>query len=249
MTTFIAPELAEPRNPSLGRQVTEFIEERCVFGSGPLQGQRVRLNDDEYYFLNRAYELLPTRGDFANDFAGCRRFERAAVELADAEQLAAWIAFAELHPEAPVRFGGFHRDGSLRQGVPVRSNALVLLVGGGFDALRYAVEHSPDADFFECSPYAITRLDTFGRDGGIAAQVSTPRSGGTFIHVGEAVSVPQRRLANAVLNHRCPDRSWALFTSTHRVGSVFEEIREEAETGVARDLLFFSRPTAEAMTA
>ena len=96
---------AEPF-PTLGPLVAQFIRERAVFGPGSLQGQPATLHADLLGVLYRMYEVWPA----GHPREGQRRFNRGVVEwkkgLAKTEA-AAWISYAELHPEGPVRFAGW----------------------------------------------------------------------------------------------------------------------------------------------
>lgn len=99
--------------PTLGAQVAAFIETNLVFGPGDLRGERATLDDEQLKFLYRFYEVHP-RGA---ENAGRRRFRRCALSLRKGTrktELAAWIAAAELHPDAPVRAYGWrcqnHQD-------------------------------------------------------------------------------------------------------------------------------------------
>lgn len=106
----VPPVDAEPW-PSLGGLVCDWIEERLVHGPGDILGQPATLTDEYRIALWRLYEIHP-RG---HEYEGRRRFKRAAVSRrkgAAKTELDAWIALAELDPEAPVRFAGWdaYRD-------------------------------------------------------------------------------------------------------------------------------------------
>ncbi|MBF6370647.1 terminase, partial [Nocardia puris] len=106
--------------------MAEFIEERGVFGPGSLKGQPARLNSDQKLWIYRAYEVFPK----GHPREGRRRFQRCGLSVRKGSaktELAAWIAFAELHPDAPVRFNGFEKDGTLRLGRPVADPYIPML--------------------------------------------------------------------------------------------------------------------------
>lgn len=96
--------------PSLGGQVCSWIEERLVHGPGDVRGMSVRLTDEERVFIWRAYEVYPK----GHELAGRRRFKRAVYSRrkgARKTEFAAWLAIAEMDPEAPVRCDGFDSEG------------------------------------------------------------------------------------------------------------------------------------------
>jgi phage terminase large subunit-like protein len=77
-----------------------------------LRGEPARLDDDKRYLIWRLYEIYPED----HPQAGRRRFKRAGISLPKGTaktELAAWIAAAELHPDAPVRCHGW------RNGEPI----------------------------------------------------------------------------------------------------------------------------------
>jgi hypothetical protein len=74
-----------------------------VFGPGDLRGQPYRLDQEKKMLLAKMYELYPE----GHRQAGRRRFRRVGISLRKGSaksELAAAIAAAELHAEAPVRF-------------------------------------------------------------------------------------------------------------------------------------------------
>jgi hypothetical protein len=91
--------------PSLGGQVCAWIEENLVFGPGDLRGQPAKLDAEKRALVYRMYEVYP----IGHPFAGRRRFKRVALSLRKGcakTEFSAWIAAAELHPDAPVRSDG-----------------------------------------------------------------------------------------------------------------------------------------------
>ena len=114
--------------PSLGGQVAAWIEENLCHGPGDLRGMPLDparggdgLTEEELVFLYRCYEVYP-RG---HELAGRRRFKRAVYSRrkgARKTEFAAWIAIAEMDPEAPVRCDGYHleRGEYVPVGRPVR---------------------------------------------------------------------------------------------------------------------------------
>lgn len=164
--------------PTLGDQVCAFIEERAVFGPGSLKGRPARLNADQRYWLYRAYEVWP-RG---HSRAGRRRFQRCGMSVRKGSaktELLAWVAFAELHPESPVRFNGFERDGSLRQGRPVADPYIPLLANTqeqvaelAYGALMVVCELGADPELFDIGLDRIIRLGLDGEADGKAVPLA-----------------------------------------------------------------------------
>ena len=205
--------------------------------------------------------------------------ETVAVEVADIHthvtsgivthntEFAAWIAFAELHPESPVRFNGFYPDGTLRQGKPVMSPYIPMMAAAeeqvmelAFGVLKYIVEHSPDSDLFDSSLERIVRLGSNGGNDGMVVPVSNApatRDGArtTFQHFDEPhrLVLPNAKHAHETMIQNLPKRQietpWALYTSTAGQpgqNSIEEDVRSEAEAiaeGKAPNssLFFFSR--------
>ncbi len=100
--------------PTLGPQVWDWMLDSLIYGPGDLRGVPLSDHppDDEFKgLLYRMYEVHPRD----HPQAGRRRFRRCALSqrkgTAKTEK-AAWIAAAELHPEAPVRCDGWKRTGS-----------------------------------------------------------------------------------------------------------------------------------------
>lgn len=173
----VPPLDAEPL-PTLGDQVCQFIEERAVFGPGSLKGQPARLNSDQRLFFYRAYEHWP-RG---HRRAGKRRFQRSGMSVRKGSaktEMLAWLAYAELHPESPVRFNGFEPDGSLRQGRPVADPYIPLMANTqeqvaelAYGALMVMCEEGADPDLFDVGLDRILRIGLDGEADGKAVPIS-----------------------------------------------------------------------------
>jgi phage terminase large subunit-like protein len=102
----IAPTDDGTGYPTLGPQVVDWMHANLVFGPGDLLGQPLELDAEQQWFIWRFYELNP-RG---HEEEGRRRFQRCGLSLAKGlrkTELAACVAAAELHPDAPVRFNGW----------------------------------------------------------------------------------------------------------------------------------------------
>lgn len=106
----LVPPLDPEPWPSLGGQVCDWIEAHLVHGPGDILGEPAQLTEEMRFFLWRAYEVYP-RG---HPQAGRRRFKRVVLSRRKGTaktELAAWIAIAEMDPNAPVRCDGWRRDG------------------------------------------------------------------------------------------------------------------------------------------
>lgn len=172
------PPMGDEPNPTLGDQVVAFIEERCVFGPGSLKGQPARLNSDQKFVLYRAYEVWP----LGHPRAGKRVFNRCGMSVRKGSaktELMAWVAFCELHSDAPVRFNGFESDGTLRQGRPVMDPYIPLMANTkdqveelAYGALMVICQEGPDADLFDVGLDRIIRLGYDGEADGKAVPIA-----------------------------------------------------------------------------
>lgn len=231
MSMMVVPPFEEEPLPSLGDQVCDFIEERACFGPGSLKGQPARLNADQRLVLYRVYEHFP-RG---HRRAGKRRFDRGGVSVRKGSaktEFMAWVAFAELHPESPVRFAGFNRDGSLKQGRPVRDPYIPLLANTqeqvaelAYGALMVVCEEGMDPELFDVGLDRIIRLGVDGEADGKAVPIAgapNARDGArtTFQGFDEThrLHLPSHRAAVQTMNANLPKRPeedpWTLSTTT-----------------------------------
>ncbi len=268
MATLIVPEL-DLSFPTIGPAIKDFIEERLVFGPGSLEGQPAVLDDEKSAALYRLYEVYP-RG---HELAGMRRFHRGAIEWAKGKaktEFAAWVAIAELHPEAPVRCDGFDAYGD-PVGRPVMSPYIPMMATTedqvsdlAYGVVRSILEECPDGALFDISLDRILRLDARGRAAGQMRPVAgapNSRDGAltTFHHFDEPhrMFLPSIRSAHETMTQNLPKRPledpWSLYTSTAGrpgQGSVEEDLHTEAEElrdGVreSSDLFFFARWAGE----
>ncbi|WP_044109822.1 hypothetical protein [Mycobacterium canetti] len=174
----IVPPLDAQPYPTLGDQVCAFLEERACFGPGSLKGQPLVISEDLRFVIYRAYEHWPKR----HPRAGRRRFDRVVWSIrkgAAKTEAMALIAFAELHPESPVRFAGYNRDGSLRQGRPVRCPYCPLLANTkdqveelAYGALMTICELGRDPELFDIALERIIRIGVGGEDDGKAVPLA-----------------------------------------------------------------------------
>ncbi len=154
--------------PTLGPQVVEWMHEHLVFGPGDLRGEPLTLDEEQQAFIWRFYEVFPK----GHEQAGRRRFRRCALSLAKGlrkTELAAFIAAAELHPDAPVRFTGWKGRG-LAHGRGVTDPFVVLVAYTeeqsdelAYGALRAILEESPIGKDFDIGLERIIRNDGAGK--------------------------------------------------------------------------------------
>jgi len=248
LATLIVPPLDEAPWPTLGPQVCSLIEERAVFGPGPLQGQPARLSVEKRAIIYRAYEVFPK----GHVFAGRRRFKRVGWSvrkgLAKTEVLA-WVAFAEVHPEAPVRCDGFDAYGS-PVGRPVSAPYIPLLSYNkdqveelAYGTLMYVVENSPDADMFDISKERVARIGPSGReDGKVVPLAGSPnaRDGARTTFQGfdepHRLYLPRLHDAHNTMSANLPKLpsadAWSFYVGTageKGQGSIQEDLHTEAE--------------------
>lgn len=248
MSVLIVPSLDEEPWPTLGPQIEDLIKERCVFGPGSLKGQPAQLDTAKRAALYRMYEVYPQ----GHPFAGRRRFKRACISwrkgLAKTE-FGAWVTFAELHPDGPVRCDGFDADGD-PVGVPVSDPYIPMLAVTveqveelAFGALSVMCQEGPDADLFDVSLERIIRLDEWGRADGKAVPLSNSpgsRDGArtTFqffdephrLFLPRQVSAHETMVAN--LEKRAMEDPWGLYVGTAGEpgqGSIAEGLHQEAQ--------------------
>jgi phage terminase large subunit-like protein len=254
--------------PTLGPALCEWIEANLVFGPGDLRGQQAQIDDEKRALLCRMYEVYPKD----HPQAGRRRFKRCGISVRKGSaktEFAAWVAAAELHPDAPVRCVDWRYDKKARTWEPI---------GGGvtdpyIPLVAYTEEQSEDLAYgalrailsSEACPIrsdfdiGLERIMRKAGDGKAVALATAPdaRDGArtTFQHFDEThrftlprlvkahqamlANIPKRRLADA----------WSLETTTAPepgTGSVAEATMEYARSvasGVITDsrLFFFHR--------
>lgn len=259
------PTLDEQPYPTLGPRVCAWIEKNLVFGPGDLQGQPARLDDEKRALIYRFYELMPQGEKNANgkDIGGRRRFRRCAVSLQKGSaktELAAWIAAAELHPDAPVRFDHFDTHGKpWGRGVKSCYIPLVAYTEEQSEDLAYGVlknilERSPIASDFDIGFERIMRAGDPASKAMALAGAPDSRDGAltTFAHKDETHrwTLPRLKRAHrtmlANLTKRLIAEPWELETTTAYApgqGSVAEETADYAldvsEGRISDSRLFF----------
>jgi hypothetical protein len=226
----IVPAIEDELYPTLGGQVCDFLEERAVFGPGDLKGQPLKLDDDRRFILHRAYEVWPK----GHPREGRRRWKRIAVSVRKGfakTELMSLVAFAELHPESPVRFDGWDSRGEpvgrpvVDPYIPMLANAKLQVNELAYGALKYICEECVDADWFDASLDRIIRFNAAGRPDGKAvplANAPDSNDGGrtTFQGFDEThrLYLPSERQAvttmEANLGKRVAQDPWSMSTTT-----------------------------------
>lgn len=250
--------------PTLGPQVCQLLEERCVHGPGDLRGKDYVLDAEKRALIYRWYEVYPK----GHPREGKRRFKRVGLSVRKGTaktELAAAVAFAELHPDGPVRCDGFRKEGGLWVpcGRPVTDPYIPMVAYTeeqtedlAYAALLVMVTEGEDADLFDAG---LERIMRAGGDGKAVALAAAPdsRDGArtTFQHFDETHRFTLRRLkeAHQTMLANIPKRMladpWSLETTTTYTpgeGSAAEGTHEYAElvsTGKSKDttLFFFHR--------
>ena len=248
MALLLVPPLDETPWPTLGPQVADLIEDYATFGPGPLKGQPAVLSDEKRAILYRLYEVNPPD----HHLPGRRRFKRGAVSVRKGlakTEFGAWVVFAELHPEGPVRCDGFDAHGQ-PVGRPVSDPYIPMLANTieqseelAYGALKFICEEGPDAAFFDCSDERVMRLDDRGRPDGKALPLSNSpnaRDGArtTFQLFDEPhrLYLPRAKDAHSTMDANLPKRPyddpWSLYIGTAGEpgqNSVQEDLHKDAE--------------------
>lgn len=243
MATLIVPPLDAEPWPTLGPQMCAWMEAHGCYGPGELAGEPYVVSPDWRAWLYRAYEVYPA----GHPMAGRRRFKRCYDEqrkgTAKTEK-AMLVAFAESHPDAPVRCDGFDGAGQ-PVGVGVRSPYIPLVSYTveqtedlGYNVLRFIIENSDLAGDYDVGLERILLLDRRGREAGkITAVAAAPNSRDgartTHQHFDEPhrMTLPRLIKAHSTMVENTYKRvgadAWTNYTST--AGDINEE-------SVARDM-------------
>jgi phage terminase large subunit-like protein len=262
LTVVLIPEL-DPTDlyPTLGPQVADFLEATAVFGPGDKRGDDYVVDQEVKALLGRMYEVYPQ----GHEQEGRRRFKRCAISLRKGSrktEIGGLVAYAELHPHAPVRCDGFDSYGQ-PVGVPVNDPYIPMLAytEEQTEDLAYAVLYvvcteGPDARWFDAGLERVVRTDGSGK---AAAMAGAPqaRDGArtTFQHFDETAHLILPRLVKAhqTMLANIPKRPmsdpWSLETSVAPepgMGSVAEKTWDYAQAikeGRSTDsrLFFFHR--------
>lgn len=247
MAHLIVPRLDDELWPTLGPQVVDFIEERLVFGPGPLKGQKAEVSPEKRAIIYRAYEVNPP----SHRLPGRRRFKRVGWSVRKGlakTELLAWIAAVELHPEGPVRCDGFDAHGE-PVGRPVESPYIPLLAFSkdqteelAYGALTAILGESDDADLFDIGLDRVIRLGPRGQDDGKAVPLAgspNARDGARTTFQGfdepHRLYTPRLHEAHNTMSANLPKRpdadAWSLYVGTAGElgqGSIQEDLHHEA---------------------
>ena len=261
----VVPGPDETPWPTFGDQVCDFIEDRGIYGPGSLQGEPYVIDPEFRAFVYRAHETYPQvvtkafagggPGLIVRDrhpWAGRRRFKRAGLSvrkgLAKTEKQAL-LVFAHIHPDGPGRCDGFDAAGN-PVAAPVRAPYVPMLAYSrdqveelAFGALKYIVEHGPDADMFDTSLERILRMDPWGHaDGGAYPLAQSPdardgaRTTMNAFDEPHRLHLPRHLKAHETMDANLPKRPlddpWSLYVGTAGElgqGSVAENLHTEAE--------------------
>jgi hypothetical protein len=266
------PTLDEEPWPTLGPQVCAFIETYLVFGPGDLQGVRAKLDDEKRALIYRSYEVYPIGAKDANGkpIHGRRRFRRVGLSLQKGSaktELAAWIAIAELAPDAPVRCDGFDAGGRpVGRSVPAPYIPMVAYTEEQSEDLAYGVmkdilERSQISNAFDIGFEKITRAGNPSAKAMALAGAPDSRDGAltTFAHKDETHrwTLERLRRAHRTMLANLPKRlladPWELETTTAYVpgeNSVAEQTAKYAkdvDEGLIKDsrLFYFHRQAGD----
>jgi phage terminase large subunit-like protein len=269
VTGLIVPPLDAEPWPTLGPQVVDLIEAGACFGPGDLRGEPAVVDPEKRALIYRMYEVFPRE----HPKAGRRRFKRVCISLRKGTaktELAAWVAWAELHPEGPVRCDGWRKVSGVWQpvGRPVRDPYIPMIAHTeeqteelAYAALYVMCSEGPDVDLFDPTLERITRASGEGKAVALASAPDS-RDGArtTFQHADEPhrLKLPRQVQAWQTMLQNIPKRPiadpWSLSTTTAGVpgeGSVAETERAYAlriSEGKARDpqLFYFHREASPA---
>jgi phage terminase large subunit-like protein len=260
----MVPDDGDELWPSLGPQVCEWIEAHLVFGPGDLRGEPAVLDDEKRALIYRAYEVYPED----HPQTGRRRFRRVAFSLAKGlakTEMSAWIAAAELHPEAPVRCVGWSNGEPV--GGPVTDPYIPLVAYTeeqsdelAYGALKAILEESEIRDDFDIGLERILRKRGDGKAVSLSGSPNARDGARTTFQVADEThrwTLEKLKQAHGTMLANLPKRPiadpWALEVTTSfepGAGSIAESTMEYARAiheGRAKDakLFFFHRQASE----
>lgn len=254
----MVPEDGPVKYPTLGPQVVAWMESNLCFGPGDLRGKPLELDDEQRAFIWKFYEVFP-RSDAR---AGRRRFRRCALSLAKGlrkTELAAFIAAAELHPSAPVRFAGWRGRG-LAPGRGVTDPFVILVAYTeeqsdelAYGALRVILQESPLARDFDIGLERIIRKNGDGKAVSLSGSPNARDGARTTFQVFDEthrMTLPRLKQAHTTMQANLPKRklsdAWALEITTAPepgAGSIAEGTMDYAQSVIdgklTDDSLFF----------
>jgi phage terminase large subunit-like protein len=262
----VAPDDNGGGYPTLGPQVVKWMHEHLVFGPGDLRGRPLVLDAEQQAFIWRFYELFPK----THAKAGKRRFSRCALSLAKGlrkTELAACVAAAELHPDAPVRFNGWKGKG-LAEGRGVTDPYVVLVAYTeeqsnelAYAALCTILAEGPLRDDFDIGlERIIPKQGGGGRAVSIAGSPNATDGARTTFQCFDEThrhTLPRQRQAHQTMLANLPKRvlseAWSLEITTAPepgTGSVAESTMDYAKAVIKGDvpdpsLFFFHRQAGD----
>jgi hypothetical protein len=243
LRSMMVPAIDDEPWPSLGGQVCDWIEDRLVHGPGDVLGEPATLMQEARVFIWRAYEVYPQ----GHRLAGRRRFKRVALSRRKGwfkTELLAWIAIAELDPEAPVRCDGFDSYGD-PVGRSIRDPYIPLVATTeeqsdelAFGAAREILLHCDLGNDYDVGLERITPRDAAGKMASLA-NAPTARDGArtTFQGFDETHAFVRQALkaGHATMLRNIPKRkaadAWSLEITTMYepgAGSIAEETHDYA---------------------
>lgn len=264
MSVLMVPAL-DKGYPTLGPAVCDWMEHYLVFGPGDLRGQPLSLDDEQRALISRMYEIYPK----GHEREGRRRFKRCALSLAKGlrkTELLAFVAAAELHHEAPVRFCKWGANGR-PIGQPVNDPMVFLIAYTeeqsdelAYGTLKVILESGPLANDFDIGLERILRKRGDGKAVSLATSPAA-RDGARTTFVGEDEThwwtLPRLKKAHQTVQANIPKRkasdAWALEVTTAPepgAGSVAEDTMQYAmavSEGRTQDsrLFFFHRQASD----
>lgn len=250
--------------PTLGPEICDWIEADLCFGPGDLRGQPAIVDDEKRALIYRMYEVFPV----GHERAGRRRFRRCALSLVKGSaktELAAWIAAAELHKDAPVRCVGWKKGKPI--GGPVTDPFVVLVAYTeeqsdelAYGALRCILEESAIGKDFDIGLERILRKDGAGKAVSLAGSPNARDGARTTFQAFDEThrhTLPRLKQAHQTMMANLPKRkladAWALEITTAPepgAGSIAEATMEYAQQiadgRIAdADLFFFHRQAGD----
>jgi phage terminase large subunit-like protein len=185
MTVFAIPGKGDYTGVTLGPQVAAWMEANLVHGPGDIRGQPYTLDVEKTAILYRIYELHApgTKTPEGQDIGGRRRFKRVGLSVRKGwakTEFAAAIAAAELHPDAPVRFREWAKDGITPIGTGVSDPYIPMVAYTeeqseelAFGALKVMLEDGALAEDFDIQQDRIIVLDGGGKAKGKAESLAS----------------------------------------------------------------------------
>ena len=262
-----APDPKVREWPTLGPQVSNWIEENLVHGPGDLRGKRVKLDPEKRALIGRIYEVYPKE----HERSGRRRFKRAGLSVRKGwakTELAAMIAAAELHTDGPVRVKSWGKKGNPIGGsvtdpyIPMVAFTEEQSDELAYHALYVILQNSPIAGDFDIGIERIMRKDGDGRAVSMASSPGGNDGARTTFQLFDETHrfiTPRLVKAHSTMLANIPKRfaadAWSLETTTSYSpgqGSVAESTMKYARdvaSGKIKDskLFFFHRQADESI--